>query len=77
MRKQPTFDELANSTLVKPAVTPASIPYLSPYDATAAVAEFRRMIANTQAQERTDAEYQAATAAAARNSAVQRAFLKG
>ena len=66
MRKKSTFEELANSTLVKPVLKPGSIPYISPYDSTAAVAEYRRMLTKTQVLEHINAEYRAETAAAAR-----------
>ena len=76
MRKKSTFEELANSTLVKPALTPVSIPYISPYDSTAAVAEYRRMITEMQALERIDAEYTAEAGAAAREFGVPQGFFE-
>ena len=76
MRKKSTFEELANSTLVKPALTPGSIPYISPYDSTAAVAEYRRMLTETQALEHINAEYRAETAVAARGFGVPQEFFQ-
>ena len=76
MRKKPTVEELANGTLVKPAVTPVSIPYIPPHDATFAVTELRQMMAAMKTHENVGAEYRAETAAAARDFGVPQEFFQ-
>ena len=74
MRKKPTFEELANSTLVKPAAAPVPIPYMPPHGATFAATELRQKIAAMQAHKHVGAEYRAETTAATRDFGVPRDF---
>ena len=76
MRKKPTLEELANSTLVKPVVTPVSIPYIPPHDATFAVAELRQMMAAMKTHENVGTVYRAETAVAARDFGVPQEFFE-
>ena len=76
MRKKPTFEELANSTLVKPAVRSAAIPYIPPNDSTFAVTELRQKMAEMQAQEVAGEQYRADTTAAAREFGATREFFE-
>ena len=66
MRKKPTYEELANSTLAKSVVTPVTIPYIPPNDNTAAVAEFKLMLAEEEEREIIGEQYSAATNSGAR-----------
>ena len=73
MRKKPTFEELANSTLVKPQLPPALLPYIPPNDGSAAVMEhLRATMESLQRNEVNDERIQAEGAAAAREAGIPR-----
>ena len=72
MRKKPTYEELANSTLAKSVVKPVDNPYNLPNDNTTAVAEFKRMLAEDEIRQIIGGNYRAATTAAARESGLPR-----
>ena len=76
MRKKPTYEELANSTLAKSVVKPVVNPYNLPNDNTTAVAEFKRMLAEDEIRQIIGEEYRAATAAAARESGLPREYFE-
>ena len=76
MRKKPTYEELANSTLAKSVVKPVKIPYNLPNDNTTAVAEFKRMLAEDEIRQTIGENYRAATTAAARESGLPREYFE-
>ena len=76
MRKTPTYEELANSTLAKSVVKPVKIPYNLPNDNTTAVAEFKRMLAEEEDRQIIGEQYRAATTSAARESGLPREYFE-
>ena len=72
MRKKPTYEELANSTLAQSVLKPNKIPYNLPNDNTTAVAEFKRMLEEDEIRQIIGEEYRASTTAAARESGLPR-----
>ena len=74
MRRKPTFEELANSTLAKPTMAPVAVPYLPPNGNTFAVTELRQMMAAARAQENVCEQYRAGATGAARDFGVPREF---
>ena len=76
MRKKPTYEELANSTLAKSVVDPINIPYIPPNDNTAAIAEFKRMLAEEGEREIIGERFSAAASSAARESGLPREFFE-
>ena len=77
MRKKQTFEELANSTLVKPQLPPAFLPYIPPNDGSAAVMEhLRATMENLQRNEVNGETIRAEGAAAAREAGLPREFFE-
>ena len=76
MRKKPTYEELANSTLAQSVLKPNKIPYNLPNDNTTAVAEFKRMLAEDEIRQIIGEEYRATTTAAARESGLPREYFE-
>ena len=76
MRNKPTYGELANRTLTKSVVTPLASPYIRPNDNTAAVAEFRRMLAEEEEREIIGEPYSAAASSAAREAGLPREYFE-
>ena len=66
------YEELATSTSAKSVVTPIATPYIPPNDNTAAVAEFRRMLAEEEMREVIGEQYTAETTSAAREAGMSR-----
>ena len=76
MRKKPTYEELANSTLAQSVLKPNKIPYNLPNDNTTAVAEFKRMLEEDEIRQIIGEEYRASTTAAARESGLPREYFE-
>ena len=77
MRKKPTFEELANSTLVKPQLPPAFLPYIPPNDGSAAVMEHLRATMETLQRNEVNGErIQAESATAAREAGLPRDYFE-
>ena len=77
MRKKPTFEELANCTLAKPQLPPASLPYIPPNDGAAAVMEHLRATMETLQRNEVNGErIQAESATAAREAGLPRDYFE-
>ena len=76
MRKEPTFVELANATLVENSLSPLQLPYCPTNDASHAIADLQAMTATLEAQQQRGEDIRAETVQEARNLGVDPRILE-